>query len=205
MNAELILYYQNLLLLQYRKPKAQATISALITLLMIYDLMISVRDGYNLDTAIGVQLDILGKYLGVLRVVEGFPLETPSFGYARYGDSFPVPDIESYSVYGVTPVSPGWISYFDGQSTYMMTDDEYRIILKMAVARKNGNSSVQEIDSVLFPAFSNNYLAIEGPMTIEYQVQTAFKRLAQLVQGAGLFPKPMAVLTTLVVQDVLSS
>src|SRR6516225_2366644 len=118
MNTTLVAYYVALLLLQYKKPNAQAMVSSLITALMVYDLMVSVRDGYNVENAVGVQLDVLGKYLGPGRVVSGTPLSGSYFGYAKYGDSFPVSGIEGYSVYGTLPVSPGFLSYFDGQQTY---------------------------------------------------------------------------------------
>lgn len=205
MNDELILYYQNLLLLQYRKPKAQATISALVGLLMIFDLIISVRDGYNLDTAVGVQLDVVGKYLGITRVVKGFPLGTNHWGYIIYTATPPVPGIEPYSKYSSGPGVGSFLSYFDGEDTYTMDDDEFRAILGMALRRRNTDASLQTIDNVLFPVFGTNYRAYEGPMVINYKVQTALSRFAQIAQGANMFPHPMAVKTTLTIQDVLSS
>lgn len=205
MNTELIQYYQNLLLIQYRKPKANATITALVGLLMIYDLMIMVRDGYNIDTAVGHQQDIIGKYLGITRVVKGFPLETTYWGYVTYGSTLPVAGVEPYSEYADTPPSPGFLSYEDGLETYTMTDDEFRIILGMALRRRNTDSSIKTIHAVLFPVFGTSYAVFEGPMVINYKVNTTFKRLAAIADGAGMFPKPMAVKTTIVVEDVLSS
>lgn len=90
MDTELILYYVNLLILQYRKlPKAQAHIAALIRQLMIYDLMIQVRDGYNLDDAVSIQLDILGKYFGISRIVTGAVFTRAYFGFVLYGELEP--------------------------------------------------------------------------------------------------------------------
>lgn len=205
MNTELIAYYQNLLLMQYLKPKAKATISALISILMIYDLMIQVRDGYNLETAIGVQLDILGKYLGVSRVVSGFPLGSDYWGYALYSSTFPIPGIRPYSVYGSTPATPGVLSYYDGEDTYTMTDDEYRTIQAMALRRRTSAMSIDTIDNVMFPVFGTNYAAFEAPMVINYKIQTEFARMAQLVSGSGLIPHPMGVLITLTIEDTISS
>lgn len=60
-------YLANLLIIQYHnKPKAVATIKALGKLFPI-DLIFQVRDAFNIDTATGKSLDILGKYLGVHR------------------------------------------------------------------------------------------------------------------------------------------
>ena len=65
---DLTAYYQNLLIKQYyQKTKANSTIGAL-SLSMLSDLVFyEVRDAFNVDDAIGVQLDVLGKYVGANR------------------------------------------------------------------------------------------------------------------------------------------
>lgn len=60
-------YYSNLLILQYHnKPKAKATIESTVSLLPD-DLIGEVINGFNLGTAVGKQLDILGEYIGLNR------------------------------------------------------------------------------------------------------------------------------------------
>lgn len=60
-------YYSNLLILQYHgKPKAKATIETTVGLLPD-DLIQDVINGFDIETAIGAQLDILGEYVGVDR------------------------------------------------------------------------------------------------------------------------------------------
>lgn len=67
-DGQLQTYYANLLILQYRsKPKAFATIRAVAKAAIINQIPLAVQDAFNLDTAIGVQLDVLGKYAGVTR------------------------------------------------------------------------------------------------------------------------------------------
>ena len=60
-------YYSNLLILEYHnKPKAKATIEATVDLLP--DTLIQeVANGFDLNTAVGKQLDILGEYVGLSR------------------------------------------------------------------------------------------------------------------------------------------
>lgn len=66
-NQEYVDYLANLLIIQYHeKPKASATIKALAQQLPV-DLILRIRDTFNMDTAVGEVLDILGKYLGVSR------------------------------------------------------------------------------------------------------------------------------------------
>ena len=60
-------YYSNLLIMQYNgKPKAKATIEACVALLPD-DLLLEVLHGFDIETAVGKQLDILGEYVGVDR------------------------------------------------------------------------------------------------------------------------------------------
>ena len=60
-------YLANLLIIQYNNlPRASATIKA-IAKMFPDELILSVRDGFNLETATGKQLDILAKYIGVER------------------------------------------------------------------------------------------------------------------------------------------
>jgi hypothetical protein len=66
---ELATYYANLLILQYlQKPKAYAMVKALVTPLIMDQLPLLVQDAFNIDTAVGVQLDVIGKYVGARRV-----------------------------------------------------------------------------------------------------------------------------------------
>lgn len=68
---EIINYYASLLILQYvGQPKAYATIQTVVTPVVMDQLPTQVMNGYNLNgasPAVGVQLDVLGKYVGVVR------------------------------------------------------------------------------------------------------------------------------------------
>ena len=64
-------YYADLLILQYKtQPKARATIKALIKELYGSGSLLDLVNGFNLDTAVGKQLDTLGKYIGLNRQVK---------------------------------------------------------------------------------------------------------------------------------------
>lgn len=70
---ELAEYYANLLILQYRfKTRARATIEGIVLPILMDQMPIAVQDAFNIDDAVGKQLDVIGKYVGVTR-----------FGYAN--------------------------------------------------------------------------------------------------------------------------
>lgn len=204
-NEALVTDYSNALLMQYvNKPNAYATVKEFVNALMIYDLAIAVRDGYDPATVIGVQADIIGKYLGILRVVKGFILQSSNFSYILYGQTPPIAGRQPYNTYG-NPLTGHFLSYNDGKATYTLTDAEFQTCISMAIMRQHGNASLKNIDEILYPVFGNSYLAVETPMQINYFVQANYERLAELLNGLGFFPKPMGVKDTIVVQLVLSS
>lgn len=68
LTADIISYYQNLLIMQYGpSPKANATIAALSTGAVMDQLPVKVQEAYTLGTAVAPQLDVIGQYAGVSR------------------------------------------------------------------------------------------------------------------------------------------
>ena len=70
---EIIDYYAGLLIIQYaNKPKAYATMQATISNIIMDQLPDQIQLAFDITTAVGVQLDTLGKYAGVSRSVYSF-------------------------------------------------------------------------------------------------------------------------------------
>lgn len=75
---EQLTYYSNLLVGQYRgKPRAAATVQALADQVMAGNIRQQIRDAFNIDpelgpVAVGKQLDVIGKIVGVSRDVLTF-------------------------------------------------------------------------------------------------------------------------------------
>lgn len=67
---EIASYYSSLLILQYHgKPNASAFIKALVTPVIMNQLPIAIQNAFQIGSAQGVQLDVIGKYVGVSRNV----------------------------------------------------------------------------------------------------------------------------------------
>ncbi len=68
---QLLDYYKNLLILQYNQQNgtARATIDALVSEVLDALIIQQIEEGFNIDTAIGAQLDIIAKYMGLQRRV----------------------------------------------------------------------------------------------------------------------------------------
>lgn len=75
-------YYADLLILQYRsKPRARATIKLGAELYLADGLVFQLNDCLNIDTAVGAQLDLIGKILGCSRNIPGLTLRDDFFSF----------------------------------------------------------------------------------------------------------------------------
>ena len=70
---ELVHYYSNLLILQYKNlPRAKVMVELFVQEAIMELLAVQIEKGFDLDTAVGAQLDIIGKYVGISRTNQGF-------------------------------------------------------------------------------------------------------------------------------------
>lgn len=84
---EIAKYYANLLILQYiGKVKAYAMVKAFVTPAIMDQMPVAVQNAYEIGTAVGIQLDVLGKYAGVSRSgygLEGQPITLNDSDYVQ--------------------------------------------------------------------------------------------------------------------------
>lgn len=195
-NQDLIDYYANLLIIQYRgQPNAFATIQALIEIIMIYEVIESVKNGYSLDDAIGVQLDILGKYTGVNREVIGIDFTRTYFGYADYSESVPKPFIYGYADYSdMTPDVQFRTYEEEGGIILLLNDEEYRLFQRLKADQNYSNGSLSDIDSLLLDLFEGNASVTESDiMELTYIFPVEWARIVTIANSEGLIPQPMGV------------
>lgn len=204
---ELIRYFVNLLILQYKnKPKAKATIEALTrnafsdTTGNIFP--IEVQNAYNLDTATGKQLDILGKYIGYDRVI---PIAIDNtFKYATY-DLSSNPN-SGYGDYWEEKISFPYAEYrYTSFEYYSLEDNIYKGILKMNSYLKGKPLSLAGIDEALDYAFDGLIYVIEKDKELEYHIAQEVADVLDTQDKIDIlfkkyFPRPMGC-TMSVVRD----
>lgn len=82
-------YYQSLMAFQYRGlPRASANIRVYVAQFIADNFLEQLANCFTLSTAVGPQLDTIGKYIGAPRDA-GVPLDTPLFGFWDYTESDP--------------------------------------------------------------------------------------------------------------------
>lgn len=206
MNQELINYYVNLLILQYRsKTKANEHIMALIESSMIYDLAREVENGYNIEDSEGIQLDVLAKYVGASRVVTiQEDITGVRWGFVDYLENEPYIDVVGVVDYSQDPLPDAdMITYDSGvNSNYILTDTELRFVIALKIIQNNSNHSPKSIDDLLFTAFGDKIQMQDNlNMTVEYFVDRTVFPLLEI--SLTLLPKPMAVgLLITIVEDI---
>lgn len=192
---ELIHYYTELLIEQYRPmPKARATVEALVGEVIADQIYNSVLNAYNIDTAVGAQLDVIGKYVGVSRYVKGLDFDREYFAMPSYED----PDPTSYAgfyAYSDTPIVNYWALYADFVSAYQMTDDEMRRFIKYQIRLNKSDMSLQEIDEIMYEYFGADCEVTDGTdMTVTYAFDpAATDKFIKIVAFVGALPRPAGV------------
>lgn len=197
-------YYKDLLIIQYEnKEKARAEVGLQITTLLANDIISKVQDGYDIETAIGVQLDVLGKYIGKDRFLSSVAaLIGEFFAMTSYGDlSSDEVGMSDYSSFATD--TGGSVFYNDLQTTQKLNDDDYRFVLKLRILQNNIDHSHKSIDDGLFSFFGDALImSAANNMTITYFVDSANLNKASIAFSKEVLPRPMGVgITGLIERD----
>ncbi len=197
-NDELIAYYVSTLIIQYaNKTNAPLTVQEVVRLIIIYTLILSVQGGYDIDTAVGSQLDLIGKYVGVNRNVQGNIFFTNTyFWLIKYTDTPPIPGTSGFNTYANPTTNVGeFRSYIqDFISTYSLTDDEMRFSIRCAIISNISNSSVQAYYALLYQIFGTDVKFAEtGIMEITLTFPLAEQKTVQIAVSEEYLVAPMGV------------
>lgn len=194
--SEILDYYVNTLIIQYHdKPKAKATIRLLVETLLANGIFFDIRDAYNLETAVGKQLDVLGKYAGVDRFYEGQDL-TGYFAFTDYAEVTPDAGKRGFSIYSDFDTKAGkWLIYDNTLSIDLaLNDDDYRILIKLKIIQNNSDHSHKSIDDSIFTFFGSDVRAdSDGNMTMYYFVPITKTEILKVAIQKDILPRPMGV------------
>lgn len=129
-------YYVNLLIIQYHnKPKAQATIRAFLRpLAEVFQLYKDLENAFNIETAEGVQLDIVAKYFGVKRTYNNIVFDRLYHNY-QYIDGY----VDGLSFQTLSNQGDGgtWTLETANRSYYDLSDKELRLLIKLRIIGLN--------------------------------------------------------------------
>lgn len=181
--------YLNLLILQYRdSPKASETIKANITKYEeLYNVILQFEEAFDIDTAVGVQLDILGKIVGISRIIPDV-IPKVYFGFDN--------NIVNSAGFGDAP----FFRLGDSLLTdTQLNDYDYRFFIKAKIAKNvvtakmiDDNLSIQ--DAIMFMFGNSSYITDNQDMTMSLFLDSSYPdRLLSYLLALDLIPRPQGV------------
>lgn len=188
-------YYTNLLIIQYKdKPKAKATVALMVNEMLANGIYFDVQNGFNINTAVGAQLDILGKYIGLNRFFKGQDFPDGIFGFTDYnGSDDGQQGFTDYANYDSETYTT--LTYQDIISNNQkLDDDDYRFLLKLKIICNNSSMTHGGIDNAIYTTFGNDLIAdTNNDMTMLYFANSNISRLLDVLLQKEVLPRPMGV------------
>ena len=197
---DLLLYYTNLLASIYRdKPKASAQVALFVKEIVSDGLPLQFGSAFDLETAVGVQLDLIGKYVGIPRDVGTVDFR-PYFGMV---DSATYPSGEqnlngfiSSVDLSVNPTGVWFRDEMTGLSSSQLSDFSYRQLIKIKIMTNSNFNTVSDIQNEIATFFQGQLqLRDNRDMTMDYYYGSDFQLPTTVLQKN--LPRPMGVGITL--------
>ena len=209
---ELINYYKNLLIIQYHSGrKAKATIEAMVNLLWANQLLKQIRDGFDVDTAIGAQLDVIGLWVGVDRYVYQKPYDGhPWISLIEISGAITTTWQGGYSEPSTFETLGGFLTpdMVQGGKTSTLDDGSFRTIIKLKIIKNSISHTCKNIDDAIYGLFGTDVITRwDIPNHIlYYEHSTAYGEkmmLLKLAAKKNILPCPTGYRT--IVREVSST
>ncbi len=195
--SELAQYYTNQLIMEYfGLPLARGTVTAFTTQAISDMIVMQVREGFNLDSAAGKQLDALGELVGLQRSVPGFTPGFPEFAMPDYSD-VDAGTLVGFATYDDNPPPDGyWANYDDSPTQYIMTDGQFVEFIRFMVAVRASDYSLKALTDIFFIFFGTLVTITDNlDMTVTYthDATNDMEILFALLDYLGILPRPAGV------------
>ncbi len=178
--------YTSLITSEHRgAARFMATVAAVMQPFVdLNNLMASFSDAYDLDQAVGVQLDAVGLWVGVSRYV-----------------SLPIAAYFSWDTPGL-----GWdqgIWFQTGDATAQVTtldDGHYRLLIRAKIACNSWDGSLPAAQAILAALVAPDGATVsgsEGPLSVTWTIVGVVSTVTQAILMGGYVPlKPIGVAIT---------
>lgn len=167
----IINYYVNLLIIQYHdKPKARATIALFINLIWANMIIFQIRDGFDWKTAVGVQLDIIGAWLGINRFFNGQLFDYEVWFSLVDWDSTPDLLQGGFSTFdNFETLHGGFLDYEQiSPSKNSLNDEDFRLLIGLKIIKNSINHTAKNIDDAITNYFNGEVYTTWNGDTLIY-------------------------------------
>lgn len=198
-------YYSNLLIIQYNgKPKARATIKLMVNLLWANMIPFQIRNAFDWRTATGLQLDIIGKWVGVDRFYNGQFFDfRPWFALIPYGQE---PDNlqGGFSTYLNFNKQGGFLDYKNIRPTQnQLTDEAFRTMIGLKIIKNNISATCRNIDEAVWDYFQGKVYTTWAPNELTYHYAAELSEIMQVAESKNVLPRPAGI--RLVLKEIIEN
>lgn len=194
-------YYANLLIIQYNgQKKATATIKMIASLILANLLILQIRDAFDWKTATGVQLDIIGKWVGVTRDYKGSIYWNQTLlSYPYSSQLVPDDDTEAfqhgYSDYTTFDSDTGGVLTYNslGFIEQSLSDDDYRTVIGLRIIQNSINHTAKNIDDAIWDYFGGQVYTTWAPHEITYNYPASLETVMEVCNYKNVLPAPTGV------------
>lgn len=199
----LIAAYVRLLVFEYQLPKAQAEIAIMVKQFLMDGLPLAVRDAYAPASAVGPQLDVVSKYVGLPRSI-GPSAPLPWFGFVRTAG---VGDNPNGLISNNTSDNRAVVFFragYTGARNTALTDTSYSFMMALQIILNSSDGTLASIQRYLAALVPGSVTVVDNKdMTLTYTI-TGTLPVDPTTLGAYL-PKPMGVGITIQTNDFLTT
>lgn len=181
--------YEDLLIVQYSgKPKASATVSEIVRRFKNnFDAMAQFDEAFDLDLAVGAQLDIIGKIVGISRNIEGV-IPKIFFGFD-----------DNVNARGFS-LAPFYTLDQQKYTDTQLSDSDYRFFIRIKIAKNHAKATMADdngsnLNHVILSMFDGYaYMVDNKDMTLTIYIENSPKSyLLPYAITLDLIPLPQAV------------
>lgn len=187
MQKEIIQAYTNLLEIQYNGlPKAVETVKLHCKTLLANMLLWQIRNGFDIETAVGYQLDIIGMWEGIDRYFAGASYENKLWlAYFDWSDATQPNQYQGcYKDWNNETTDDGaYLNYTDViSSTNRLDDETFRKLLKLKIAKNTLVNTNKNIDDTIHNIFGNLVYTTWGVQQVTYHYNNSLYSIIRLAQ-----------------------
>ena len=198
---ELLVYYSNLLIIQYNdKPKAKATIELLVYLIFVNMILVQIQNAFDWKTAVGAQLDIIGKWEGVSRFYQGSLYWNNTFlSYPNSNELVPTDNTDvfqhGYSDYDTFDTDTGNVLTYGnlGFVEQSLEDSDFRTVIGLKIIKNSINHTAKNIDDAIWEYFDGQVYTSWSDHTITYHYPASLETVMEVCYYKNVLPAPMGV------------
>jgi len=185
MPSQITQYYADLLIAQYaNKSNADKTIKLTADKVIDNEIIGEIQNSFNLNTAVGKQLDIVGKIVGTSRYISDPVIDTTKF-YAPLNPEGTAIPVNNSKIELSNRASGG--------AATKLNDEDFRFLLKLKIIRNSSSNSCKSMDDSVQLFFESDLIASYGIMNIIYFANVSIFDLAIKGASKDLLPRPMGV------------